>query len=47
VILGSIKRPDSNDGYNIRLGSIKESLDPGLILFPTEFEIGNTMEKVE
>ncbi|GET03185.1 hypothetical protein GLOIN_2v1811542 [Rhizophagus clarus] len=43
---GSIKRPDSNDGYNIRLGSIKESLDPRLVLFPTEFEIGNMMEKI-
>src|SRR6185437_11635212 len=25
--------------------SIKESLDPGLVLLPTEFEIGNIMEK--
>ncbi|GBC03316.1 hypothetical protein RclHR1_05060019 [Rhizophagus clarus] len=45
-IKGSIKRPDSNDGYNIYFGSIKESLDPRLVLFPTEFEIGNTMKKV-
>ncbi|GBB99650.1 hypothetical protein RclHR1_35950001, partial [Rhizophagus clarus] len=45
-IKGSIKRPDSNDGYNIYFGSIKESLDPRLVLFPTEFEIGNTMKKI-
>ncbi|CAI2185678.1 20029_t:CDS:2 [Funneliformis geosporum] len=45
-IKGSIKCPDSNDGYNIQLGSIKESLDSRLVLFPTEFEIGNIMEKI-
>ncbi|CAG8520236.1 10222_t:CDS:2 [Racocetra fulgida] len=45
VILGSIKHHNSNDGYNIRLGSIKESLDSELLLFLTEFEIGNMLEK--
>ncbi|CAG8782688.1 15809_t:CDS:2, partial [Dentiscutata erythropus] len=43
---GSIKYPGSNDSYNIRLGSIKDSLDSELSLFPTEFEIGNILEKV-
>ncbi|CAG8821617.1 39858_t:CDS:10, partial [Gigaspora margarita] len=43
---GSIKRPDSDDGYNIHLGLLKESLDPELLLFLTEFEIGNMLEKV-
>ncbi|CAG8811894.1 32411_t:CDS:1, partial [Racocetra persica] len=35
-----------NDSYNICLESIKESLDPELSLFLTEFEIGNILEKV-
>ncbi|CAG8511232.1 25681_t:CDS:2, partial [Gigaspora margarita] len=42
---GSIKHPDSIDGYNICLGSIKDSLDPEVALFSTEFEIGSTLEK--
>ncbi|CAB4386984.1 unnamed protein product [Rhizophagus irregularis] len=39
-------RPDNNDGYNIKLSTVKEKLPKNLTDFPSIFDIDNMIEKV-
>ncbi|CAB4437270.1 unnamed protein product [Rhizophagus irregularis] len=38
-------RPDNNDGYNIKLSTVKEKLPKNLTDFPSIFDIDNMIEK--